>query len=180
MRGLVGDLISDAVEATVPDTVRETVQAVPPANEEGVSLTRIAETLGIDKSAASRRWQTARDKGYLRNLETTRGKPARIVRGDPLPDDIEILPAPQALSDRCSVDAQPGGIPPPPPPDSAAPATPPTDTKAANAQRLAEPRTQQHPDPCPHPAHRKTDWASENGRVVCGTCHPKPQQDGTA
>jgi excisionase family DNA binding protein len=58
------------VEATVPPVVRETVQAVVAANvPEGVPLAALAKTLGIDKSAASRRWASARARGYLKNLE---------------------------------------------------------------------------------------------------------------
>jgi len=36
--------------------------------------------------------------------------PARIATADPLPDEIEILPAPEALGDRCSVEVQMEGI----------------------------------------------------------------------
>ena len=56
----------------------------------------------LDKSATSRRWKNARARGYLRNLEERRGKPARIVLGDPLPEDIEILPTLERLEERCS------------------------------------------------------------------------------
>jgi hypothetical protein len=118
VRELVADLVADEVEATVPPAVRETVQAVVAADaRDGVSLTELAKALGIDKSAASRRWQTARARGYLKNLEDKRGRPARITAADPLPDDVHVLPfasqlADNALSavalpttaDRCTVD----------------------------------------------------------------------------
>jgi hypothetical protein len=27
--------------------------------------------------------------------------------------------------------------------------------------------------PCPHPAHRESDWDGDGGRRVCGVCHPQ-------
>ena len=104
MRELVVDIVSEGVEATVPATVREMVEAVA-GSEEPLSIAQLASLLGLDKSATSRRWQNARARGYLKNLEEKRGKPARIVLGDPLPDDVEILPSPSAARgalQRCS------------------------------------------------------------------------------
>jgi hypothetical protein len=72
---LVADLIADGAEATVPGTVRETVDAVTRLDEgEGISLPQLV----IDKSAAARPWQSARRRGYLKNEETRRGRPARL------------------------------------------------------------------------------------------------------
>ena len=106
VRELVVDLVSEGVEATVPPTVRETVQAVSArAGEEGVSITVLARALNLDKASASRRWNNARARGYLKNLETGRGKPARIVLADPLPDDIEVLPT---VEDAAPQPRQPG------------------------------------------------------------------------
>jgi hypothetical protein len=51
----------------------------------------------VDKSTVSRRVNVAVQKEYLDNLEPRRGKPARLVLGDPLPDDREILPSPETL-----------------------------------------------------------------------------------
>jgi hypothetical protein len=99
VRELVVDLVSEGVEATVPPTIRETVQAVADlAGQEGVSITVLARALNLDKASASRRWNNARARGYLKNLETGRGKQARIVLADPLPDDIPILPSHAALT----------------------------------------------------------------------------------
>jgi hypothetical protein len=105
VRELVVDIVSEGVEATVPATVRELVEAVA-ASEEPLSITELAHLLNLDKSATSRRWQNARTRGYLRNLEERRGKPAQIVLGDPLPDDVELLPTVENLARRCSVDAE--------------------------------------------------------------------------
>ncbi len=70
--------------------------------------------LGVDKSVASRRWQAARAGGYLKNLESGRGKPARIVLADPLPGDVVVLPPVEQLTDRCTVARVAGGVSTPP------------------------------------------------------------------
>jgi hypothetical protein len=98
VRELVADVLSGGVEATVPDSVRETVAAVKEtASDEGVMARAVAAYLGLDKSNASRRLRVAADGGYIRNLEDRRGKPARWVLGDPLPEDKELLPHPRNL-----------------------------------------------------------------------------------
>jgi hypothetical protein len=118
VRELVADLVAEGVEATVPPIIRETVNTVA-ANQtedgDGVSLAQLARALELDKAAASRRWQNARSRGYLKNLETRRGRPARIVLADPLPEDVPILPTPEALIDRCAVDRVQGEDQTPPP-----------------------------------------------------------------
>ena len=45
----------------------------------------------------SRRVSAAVDAGFLRNLEDRKGKPARLVSGDPLPEEIELLPKAEQL-----------------------------------------------------------------------------------
>ena len=109
VRELVVDIVSEGVEATVPATVRELVEAVA-GSEEPLSIAQLANLLGLDKSATSRRWQNARARGYLKNLEEKRGKPARIVLGDPLPDDVEILPSPERLEERSSTAGESGEV----------------------------------------------------------------------
>jgi CHC2 zinc finger len=104
VRDLVADVVSEGIEATVPETVRELVGAVKDlAATEGdehkpsISIAKLAEHLKLDKSAVKRRWQAARARGYLVNLETRSRQPARIALGDPLPDEVEILPAVDSL-----------------------------------------------------------------------------------
>ncbi len=113
VRELVAELISEGIEATVPATVRETVEKVAELvsdDSEAVTVAELARKLELDKSATSRRVGSAMDRGHLKNLEDRKGRPARLVPGDPLPDDLEILPKPGALSedvdgeeDRCTV-----------------------------------------------------------------------------
>ncbi|MDZ4734661.1 MAG: toprim domain-containing protein [Nitrospirota bacterium] len=97
VRGLVADLLASGAGATVPETIRETVQAVhdlikPGAESEGVTVKAVAGHLKLDRSAASRRIQGARAQGYLLNLEEKRGRPGRYTMGDPLPEETELLP----------------------------------------------------------------------------------------
>ena len=112
VRELVADLISEGVNASVSKTMRETVQAVATLQAitpGGVSLPQLVKTLNLDKSSVSRRANDAQSKGYLVNLEDGKGKPARLTIGEPLPDDVEVLPPPEKL-DRCSVAEEKGGI----------------------------------------------------------------------
>ena len=104
VRELAADLVAEGAEATVSHTVRETVEAVNNIISKGsseASVAQVAQHLKLDKSATSRRARVARVQGYLKNLEDRKGRPARLVLGDPLPDDITILPTVQTLKDRC-------------------------------------------------------------------------------
>jgi hypothetical protein len=94
---LVAKLFAEGIEATVPATVRETVEAVRAGEAEEVSLTLLAKKLGLDKNSAHHRVRKAIKLGYLANREEKRGKPARIAIADHLPDELEILPDPTLL-----------------------------------------------------------------------------------
>jgi hypothetical protein len=100
--GLVADMVSEGVQAIVPETVRETIEAVAQLSTEAagpVSLGQVATTLRVDKSAASRRVRVALDGGYLINDETKKGRPAKLRLGDPLPAEVPILPTPEMLEE---------------------------------------------------------------------------------
>ena len=125
VRRLVANLVAEGVEATVPPTVRETVEAVErlirEGDEEWVTSRAVAEELAVDKAAASRRVRAAIDRGYVKNLEDRRGRPARLVLGEGMPEDQEVLPTPEDLRQAmsgCAVDRDFGGIQHPPPPSS--------------------------------------------------------------
>jgi hypothetical protein len=117
VRELVADLVSDGIEVTVPKTVRETVEAVKrlreDSNGEPVTVTDLARALRLDRSAVSRRVRNAKDRGYLRDLEENPRKPSRLVLGDDLPDDLQILPTPEdvrtSMQERASSNARPEG-----------------------------------------------------------------------
>ena len=100
VRRLVANLISDGIEATVPEGVRETVHAAArlhAVRSEPVTIAEVARELKLDRSAASRRVRAAKERGYLRDLEDNPRKPSRLVPGESLPEDLEILPQPDAL-----------------------------------------------------------------------------------
>jgi hypothetical protein len=118
VRRLVAEVIAAGIEATVPHTVRQTVEAVRGIGKDEASLGDLVKVLKLDKSAVSHRVRTAIGRGYLANRETGKGRPARIVLDDPMPDTIEILPAPHLL-DRCGVEPLKEGIAPPPSPTDA-------------------------------------------------------------
>ena len=106
VRGLVADIVSEAVEATVSPTIRETVEAVASlavGRSDGVSVADVGAAMGLDKSAASRRVRAATHLGFLNNLEERPGRRARLVLGEALPEEVDLLPAVEALRNRCTV-----------------------------------------------------------------------------
>ena len=103
---LVADIIAEGVEATVRPEVRQTVEAVRNLLANGhdsVTVKQAAENLRLDASTASRRVAVARSLGYLKNDETRRRMPAKLVIGDKMPADIEVLPHPDRLRDSVHV-----------------------------------------------------------------------------
>ena len=111
VRELVADLVADAVERTVPATVRDTVAAIGDLTLAGGETTVVAAAsrLGLDKSAAWRRVRVAVDRGYVKNLEEKRGRPARLTLGDPLPEDLAVLPTRDDLERLHGCTVAPGG-----------------------------------------------------------------------
>ena len=102
---LISDIVSEGVEQTVRKTIRQTVKAVAqicsePAeyakrerdDSEGATVLQVANMLQLDRSSASRRIKQAITRGYLKNLETKRGQPQRLVIGDPLPEEDGVMP----------------------------------------------------------------------------------------
>jgi hypothetical protein len=105
VRDLVWDVMADAAERAVPSIVRETVAAVealtldnPLDALEGVTQARVASHLKVDKSTAQRRSRMAISRGFIRNLEPRPGRPARLIVGDPLPEDGTLLPTASDLA----------------------------------------------------------------------------------
>ena len=83
VRELVSDLVSEGIEATVPKSVREAVHAVARLHAQDdaqpVAVIQVAKDLKLDRSAASRRLRSAKDRGFLRDLEDNPRKPSRLV-----------------------------------------------------------------------------------------------------
>lgn len=96
VKNLVGDILGECLDQTVSKPTRETVEAVEKlaGNDESkaTSYAAIGKALNLDKSAAMRRAKVAIEKGFLRNLEDRPKRPAKIVAGDPVPSDIQMLP----------------------------------------------------------------------------------------
>src|SRR5215216_3869562 len=117
VRELVADLVGEGVETTVPKTIRETVEAVKRLREgskgEPVTVAELARKLKLDRSTVSRRVRSAKDRGYLRDLEDNPRKPSRLILGDDLPDDVQILPSPEdvraGMQERAPGNARPDG-----------------------------------------------------------------------
>jgi DNA-binding MarR family transcriptional regulator len=109
VRELIEDLIAEGVQASVPDTVRETVEAVRKLSRKDINeLTEleIANELQLDKSTASRRIKDAITRGFLENLQDRKGRPARIVLTDQgLPNNQCILPTVDELRNAMIGDA---------------------------------------------------------------------------
>ena len=110
VRQLVADLLADEVEVSVPAHVREIVEAVRailaaretlPDDSSGVSQAEIAKRLDLDKAAISRRVRAACEHGFLNDCETRKGRSSRLLLGDPLPSEVELLPEPETV-DRLS------------------------------------------------------------------------------
>jgi hypothetical protein len=103
VRSLVEDLVSEGVGSTVKPEVREVVQVTTHLLKEGsteVSQTQLRTALHLDRAVISRRVAAALDAGFLRNLEDRKGRPARLVLGDELPADSDVLPTPDKLDGR--------------------------------------------------------------------------------
>lgn len=102
---LVADLMADAIGATVSSAMRETVHAVEELSlvrdGNGVTVHDIEARFKIERPSAQRRLQAARERGYVKNIESRRGKPARYEPADPLPGEFAILP-PRVCSAQCA------------------------------------------------------------------------------
>ncbi len=100
IRDLVAEPMSAMVGVTVSDAMRETVKAVAELSGEDakeVSQAELTGKLELNKSTVSRRVTSGIRAGHLLNREEKRGKPARIVVGEPLPDEEQLLPDVETL-----------------------------------------------------------------------------------
>ena len=109
VRRLAADLVAHGVETSIKPATRELVTAVGEliaAGHQTVMQSQIAAALDLDASAVSRRIDDAIRSGVLRNLEHRKGRRSRLVLGEPMPEELEILPPPEQLHD-CTVN---GGV----------------------------------------------------------------------
>ncbi len=101
VRELVKDIVAETLEAAVSDGVRQTVEAIQrlyEKTEEPATIKQVGEELKLSKMPTWSRVQKALDGGFARNLEDRKGRPAQLVPGDPLPENVEVLPAPDTVA----------------------------------------------------------------------------------
>ncbi|MBA3688917.1 MAG: hypothetical protein H0W81_08835 [Chloroflexi bacterium] len=176
VRDLAADLVAEGAGASVPETVRQVVEAVAQVRARGhnhATHEQMGEVLGIDRSAAGRRARHAISLGLLTNEETKRGRPARLVVGTPLPDQQQVLPPPDALANWATGQLGSGGADPPPPqptePEPSAPAGPVAAPPPPWRQRKEPTPDTQHVKCDDYLAHQ-THHVRRDGRFVCELC----------
>ncbi|CAA9341001.1 MAG: hypothetical protein AVDCRST_MAG93-6650 [uncultured Chloroflexia bacterium] len=98
---LIADIVGEASEVAVSDTVRTTVETVRELIHEDKPVTRntLAEKLGIVPTSAGRRFAPATAAGYVKeDPDNPNMKPKRYVLGDvALPENVEVIPSPETL-----------------------------------------------------------------------------------
>jgi hypothetical protein len=98
---LLDELVAEAVEATVSGATRETVQAVRDLlaedGGEHVSVKKIADRLGIGKSATYDRVGRATAAGFLANLAKKDERGWKVALGADLPAGGTFLPSPDEV-----------------------------------------------------------------------------------
>jgi hypothetical protein len=101
VRDLVGALIAEGVEASVPESTRQTVDAVKDLVAEGVthpSPKTIADRLGVGRSATYDRIRDALRRGYLVNESARNERGYKLALGADLPSAGEdFLPSVEAI-----------------------------------------------------------------------------------
>jgi hypothetical protein len=110
VRDLVDDLISEGIEATVPQSVREVVEAAVQLHEEEdepVTTAALARELKLDRTAASRRVRSAKDRGYLRDLEDNPANPPASSPEIPCRRSYRSCPPPRRSPRRARVQCKP-------------------------------------------------------------------------
>jgi len=88
VRDLVGALIAEGVEASVPGRTRETVEAVSALIDEGAthpSTKSVSDHLGVGRSATYDRLRDALRRGYLVNQAAKNERGYKLVLGAELP-----------------------------------------------------------------------------------------------
>ena len=100
----MSDLFAEGIDATVKPEIREVVEAIKALlSKKGSEVLQkdLVKAVGLDKSAVSRRVKVAIFKGYVINKEEGKGKPNKLVLGEPMPADQELFPRPEKLIGDC-------------------------------------------------------------------------------
>lgn len=106
-RSLCLPIFDIAISGGVTQEIRAAVHAISECEE--VSISQLAERMHIARTTVQYRVTRACKGGWIVNNETIKGKPAKLVRGVPLPDAVEALPTVDQLREapRQADEAQP-------------------------------------------------------------------------
>lgn len=112
VRDLLEDDLADGLEHTVSEQVRAVARGVlllfvPNDEGEGVTVQKLAQHLGLDRSTVHRQVAVAIEREFVRNLGGQgRGRAKLLAPGEPLPDTrTSVLPSGQSLRLMCNADS---------------------------------------------------------------------------
>ncbi len=109
VRLLIGDVFAEAAQAAVPRQIRQTVEAVRSISDEwDRSVNAVARMLRIDPSSATRRCQAAVQAGFIINTQRPGARGRRFELFEPMPKDMDILPAYLAHADNLQISSGAG------------------------------------------------------------------------
>jgi hypothetical protein len=95
VRKIAHSVLAENLEARVRGPVKEVVKAIATIYESRklpVTTNQLRDHLDIHRTSISRRVATAIALGYVRNVEANPAKPMLLMPGEPLPEDIKVLP----------------------------------------------------------------------------------------
>jgi len=107
---LIADILAEGIGATTSDDIREIVAAVETAIATAAPATttvtraQVQTELGLDERATRRRLAAAVDAGFVINNNPGRGKTARYSLGDPIPENVDVLPEVTTLQQALGAD----------------------------------------------------------------------------
>src|SRR6185369_13036168 len=88
-----------AASGGVTREVRETVEALTVIfdGHSPVTIKDLGVQMGFNRNTAWYRARRAIELGYIHNLESRKGQPAKLVPGEGLPEQRSALPTPEEL-----------------------------------------------------------------------------------
>ena len=107
-RQILLDTFSASASGGLTEQVRETIAAVHELydGQHPLTIKAVGEKLGLARDTSWYRVKRAISLGHIVNLETKKGQPARLVPGEPPPDDHPALPTPERLEELVCSDQQ--------------------------------------------------------------------------
>ena len=108
VRSLINESLSASLQKTVPDHIKETVDAVKEIIKKGkglsveslgVTILELSQRLKLSKSQALRRVEESENLGYLENLEARPKAKKRLVINEQMPKDHKLLPSVKRLKE---------------------------------------------------------------------------------